>query len=172
MEKFMNNKIHSRWKSALSVMSIALFLAIALSSGKPDDATNTVIPIDNSLCMVKPTVNSPATAHIIFKDKKTGAPLAFFKGEIFFTIQQVTLPECRYDRVIKSNHSFTTDAAGVYTYTSDAIEMKNAADGFRMQVRLDETAVYNGDMSRVDFRYYPSLSFGSFTLYGLKKDDL
>jgi hypothetical protein len=50
--------------------------------------------------------------------------------------------------------------------------MKNAADGFRMQVRLDETAVYNGDMSRVDFRYYPSLSFGSFTLYGLKKDDL
>src|SRR5687767_128667 len=89
----MENKL----RSFLSVLTLSLFLFFVLASLPFDDSTNTTVAIDESKCMTKPTISSGLTVSLTHIDKKSGMPIPFAKGELFYTIQRTSPTSCEYE---------------------------------------------------------------------------
>ena len=169
----MKYKITDLAKPATSITAIFLFLFVALASLGPDASTNTTVALDPTKCEEKPLINSGFSVHLVHKDKVTKLPIPNAPGELFWTFQKVVGTECKY-HVIKVDHlSFTTDAQGVFSYSSTATQMVdqlNAADLIRVEVRMDETLIYEG-ANAIGVAYYGPGNF-SFRTFSLRKNAL
>jgi hypothetical protein len=163
----MENKL----RTFLSILSMSLFLFFALASFLADNSSNTTVAIDESKCMTKPTISSGLTVSLTHIDKKSGMPIPFAKGELFYTVQRTSSFSCQYENVSVFHVSFTTDAAGHYNQNLPNIaDQHNAADLIRAEIRMDETATYNGG-NAIGVAYYGPATF-AFAIASLKKSDL
>ncbi len=165
----MENKL----KTFFSILIIGIFILFGFASIEPDGSTNTTVEMDTSRCMTMPLIITPLSFSVIHRDRKTGLPIPFAKGEFFYTIQVVTMPPgpegCKYD--IKADHkSFTTDSLGRFSETFPSVTQANAADLIRGEIKMDETATYGPGYDLL-VNYYGSTDFYFQTL-SLKKSDL
>jgi len=166
----MENKL----RTFFSILTIGIFLLFGLASEGADRSTNTTVDIDVSKCMPKPTIISNIDFTLIHRDRQTGLPIPFAKGEFFYTAQYVTLPPgpegCKYDIIEVKHVSFTTDAQGRYNATFPSVSQANGADLVRGEIRMDETATY-GPGRDLLVSYYGDASFYFQTL-SLKKSGI
>ena len=159
MQKFM--------KPIISLLSIAVFLAIALATG-PDASTNTTVAISN--CMDKPQVSGIVKVNVSF-NKSDGTPIPLANGRIYITDQNV-LSTSACDFAASSDQvDFITGPDGKYSYAGDEYSHDNSEDLLRVEVVLFKSGSFEECKPAVQVGKYNNYTF-NFNCTGKSLADL
>lgn len=148
----MQNKL----KPVFSLITIGLFLLLALASGGPDASTNTTVAITDCEPRFQAAGTLKATISVMNTE---GEPIAGANVIIFIVHQEVKPPgdDCTFNR-ISSTDSALTGTDGTYTYNGSEYFHDNSHDLHRVEVVILQTPLRTG-YKEVQVQYYNSADF-------------
>lgn len=122
----------AKMKQALTLISIGVFLMIALASLGPDGSTNTKVSIKD--CMEKPAVQGKLRVDVTVLDT-LGQPLGTGRMHIYIVHQKVK-PDtsCTFDVIFGATHTVNVPSNGHYVYEGNDYIHDNSEDLFRVEV--------------------------------------
>ncbi|HUR31486.1 MAG TPA: hypothetical protein VMZ69_08625 [Saprospiraceae bacterium] len=143
----MDNKL----RPIFSLVTMIIFLMLALGSFGPDQSTNTTVAIKD--CEVKPPVSGTLRVNVHLQEK-SGASIANATGTLFLTQQEVKPDETCTFTSFTFVEPIATDNNGNWIYGNHPFTHDNSQDLWRAEVVITKTAIFT-ECRVVKVIYYP-----------------
>ena len=154
-------------KPILSLITVCLFLIIAVASLGPDASTNTTVAISN--CEAKPQFAGILTVDISYTNTE-GQPISEAAGSIFINHQEVNSNDDCTATTFNYVESLYTGPNGKYFYSGFEYFHDNSEDLHRIEVIIPKNALYTG-CRQVQVQKYNSATF-NFVCVGKRLNEL